>query len=179
VDYKKILRFWFEELKPEDRFKKNLELDRLINDQFLEFHNAAINNELFDWRKSPDSALAEIIVLDQFSRNIFRDTPKAFSSDPLALALAQLSLDKGYDKNMSIVEKSFLYMPFMHSESKKIHEIAMKLYSQEGLEFNLEYEIAHKNIIDRFGRYPHRNHILNRSSTAEEILFLKEPNSSF
>ncbi len=179
MNYKHILDFWFNELKPEDRFKKNMRIDQLIADRFLEYHNAAKNNELYKWRFEQGSSLAEIIILDQFSRNIFRDTPQAFACDSQALALAQVAIEKGFDQNMSSVEKAFLYMPFMHSESKVIHEIAVVLYSQEGLEFNLEYEIAHKKIIDRFGRYPHRNIILGRESTPEEIKFLKEPNSSF
>jgi uncharacterized protein (DUF924 family) len=179
MNYTEVLNFWFNELTEEDRFKKDPELDQLIRDRFLSYYEAAINNELYEWRRAPDSALAEIIILDQFSRNMFRDTPQAFSSDPLALALSQFAIEKGFDKQLSTDQKAFLYMPYMHSESKIIHEIAVTLFSQKGLELNLDYEIAHKKIIDRFGRYPHRNQILDRKSTDEEIEFLKGPGSGF
>jgi uncharacterized protein (DUF924 family) len=123
--------------------------------------------------------LAEIIILDQFSRNIFRDTPQAFANDPLALALAQEALAVDADKALSPTERSFLYLPFMHSESAEIHKVAVMLYGLPGLEDNLDFELKHQTIIIRFGRYPHRNKILGRESTAEEIEFLKEPGSGF
>ena len=135
--------------------------------------------ELYEWRKSAKGRLAEIIVLDQFSRNMFRGTAQAFAYDSLALALSQEAVAIEADKLLNPTERSFLYMPFMHSESLAIHERAIELYRAEGLEFNLEFEIKHKVIIDRFGRYPHRNKILGRASTKEEIRFLQQPNSSF
>ncbi len=174
-----ILDFWFKELKPKDWFIKNLELDQLIKNRFYNIHQQAKQGELWHWRTQADSSLAEIIILDQFSRNIYRNQTGAFSCDSLALALSQAALEKGWHQKLSSVEKGFLYMPFMHSESALIHKEAMKLYSEPGLENNLDYEQRHKKIIDRFGRYPHRNEILGRSSTPEEILFLKEAGSSF
>ncbi len=174
-----ILKFWFETLTPSQWFRKDAGLDRKISQAFSELHRQAACCELYGWRRSPEGRLAEIIVLDQFSRNIFRDTPEAFASDPLALALAQEAVASGADSAMSATEQSFLYMPYMHSESAVIHEIAMNLYDQEGLEENLEFERRHKAIIDRFGRYPHRNIILGRPSTPEEIEFLKQPGSGF
>lgn len=179
MNSKDVYNFWFNELAPEARFKKDIELDRLIKDRFLNYTIAASRNELSEWRKTPESSLAEIIVLDQFSRNIFRDTPQSFANDAQALTLAQVAIDKGFDQGMSSIEKAFCYMPFMHSESKSIHEKAIELFSQIGLEDKLKFEIAHKKIIDRFGRYPHRNKILKRESSAEELKFLDEPNSSF
>lgn len=179
MEYKQVLSFWFEELAPQDRFKKDPNLDQLIKERFLHYHSAATRNELYMWRNEPDSSLAEIIILDQFSRNIFRDTPASFASDAQALTLAQTAIEKGFDKQMRNNHKAFLYMPFMHSESQAIHEIALELYSQKGLEENLKFEVAHKNIIERFGRYPHRNAILKRESTKEEVTFLREPDSSF
>ena len=123
--------------------------------------------------------MAEIIVLDQFSRNIYRDQAQAFAYDSLALALAQEAISLQLDAQLSPEQRSFLYMPFMHSESKLMHEYALKLFQRLGNEINLSFEKKHKIIIDRFGRYPHRNEILGRTSTAEELEFLTQPNSSF
>lgn len=118
-------------------------------------------------------------MLDQFSRNIYRHTPLAFAYDDLALALAREAVEKGMDKALIPAHKAFLYMPYMHSESIPVHKVALRLFGQPGLEANLEYEKKHKTIIDRFGRYPHRNHVLGRLSTPEELEFLKQPGSSF
>ena len=174
-----ILHFWFEELEPSQWWVKDENLDRLIYERFAEVHEQAKHCELYEWRKTADGRLAEIIVLDQFSRNMFRGTPQVFSCDPLALVLAQEALAGGFDQQLPPANRSFIYLPFMHSESIKIHQIAEKLYRQPGLEANLEWEIKHKNIIERFGRYPHRNEILGRESTEEEIEFLSQPGSSF
>ncbi len=174
-----ILHFWFEELEPSQWWIKDKDLDRLIYDRFAEAHEQAIRCELYAWRKTADGRLAEIIILDQFSRNMFRGSPLAFNNDPLALALAQEAKAGGFDQQLPPTKRSFIYLPFMHSESIAIHQIAEKLYSQPGLEANLEWEIKHKQIIERFGRYPHRNAILGRESTEEEIEFLSQPGSSF
>ena len=123
--------------------------------------------------------MAEIIVLDQFSRNIYRDSPLSFATDSLALVLAQEAIRVGADKKVSESMRSFFYMPFMHSESAVIHEEAVVLYEAYGNEGNLDFELRHKAIIDRFGRYPHRNEILGRDSTAEEVEFLSQPGSRF
>lgn len=177
--YDMILKFWFEELTPDDWWKKDDNLDQLIKDRFSDLHTQAISGELSSYRNEPEGRLAEVIIIDQFSRNIFRDTPQAFLYDPMALILAQTAIQMKADQKLAPIQKSFLYMPFMHSESKIIHEQALKLFQQPGLEFNLDFEIKHKEIIDRFGRYPHRNSILKRISTKEELEFLKEPGSSF
>ena len=174
-----IINFWFEEIDPEYWWKKDSDFDQKIKDRFSEIHQAAIQCELYTWRKEPLGRLAEIIVLDQFSRNIYRDDPRAFTYDSIALVLSQEAIENGDDKTLKPNQKSFLYMPFMHSESKKIHEVAAKLFSQTGMESNYKFELKHKAIIDRFGRYPHRNKILDRHSTDEEIAFLKQPGSSF
>lgn len=118
-------------------------------------------------------------MLDQFSRNMFRDTPLAFAYDPLVLALAQEAVSAKADEALSPVQRSFLYMPYMHSESLKIHEVAVDLFRRNGIQGNLDFEIKHKSIIERFGRYPHRNNILGRASTEDEIEFLKQPGSGF
>lgn len=177
--YDDILDFWFNDLSPQQWWAKDEKLDREIARRFGELHAQASRCELFDWRMAAKGRLAEIIILDQFSRNIYRDKPQSFANDPLALALAQEALAVDADKALSPVERSFLYLPFMHSESVEIHRVAVILYSAPGLESNLDYELQHKLIIDRFGRYPHRNNILGRESTPDEIEFLKQPGSSF
>lgn len=179
MNYEVVLDFWFKKLKPKDRFQVNPQLDQTMTTQFSEVLRQARYGELFQWRAHPHGRLAEIIVLDQFSRNIFRGRAEAFAQDALALILAQEAVSLKVDLCLSTSEKSFLYMPFMHSESLVIHNEAVKLFSQPGLEGSLEFELKHKIIIERFGRYPHRNGILGRESSPEEIAFLKEPDSSF
>ena len=177
--YHDILHFWFEEIEPAQWFKKDTDFDQLIVKRFLEVHRQAIKGELYEWRSAPDGRLAEIIIIDQFSRNMFRNSPDAFANDTLALVLAQEAITFGADRKVEERKRGFFYLPFMHSESLKIHDVAMKIYSQEGMESSLEWEIKHRRIIERFGRYPHRNEALGRISTPEEIAFLQEPDSSF
>jgi uncharacterized protein (DUF924 family) len=174
-----VLKFWFEELAPAQWWVRDQALDRQISERFGELHRRAVQGELYGWRKDVRGRLAEVIVLDQFSRNIHRDSPLAFAADSMALALAQEVVAAGLDQRLSPLEKSVLYLPWMHSESLLMHEVAMQLYQAPGLEENLQFEIRHKDIIERFGRYPHRNTVLGRQSTPEEIAFLKQPGSSF
>ena len=178
-DAQAVLDFWFEELTPAQWFKKDAELDRTISQRFGALHAQAAQCECYAWRQTAEGRLAEIIVLDQFSRNIHRDDARAFATDTLALALAQEAVAAGSDAELTSEQRAFLYMPYMHSESAAIHELAMQLFDQPGLENNLDFEVRHKAIIDRFGRYPHRNALLGRASTDEELAFLKEPGSSF
>jgi uncharacterized protein (DUF924 family) len=179
MSYEKVIDFWFSELTPSNWYEKSEPLDNKIKDLFLKTYNKAICGELFSWRETMKGRLAEIIVLDQFSRNMFRDDAKAFQYDSLALTLSQEASTQSSLSDLSTVQKSFLYMPFMHSESLIIHDEAVRLFSETGLENNLNFELRHKKIIERFGRYPHRNKILGRESSAEEIEFLKEAGSSF
>ncbi len=174
-----ILDFWFGELTPKQWFAKSDELDSIIAERFSDTLKAAAKGELWHWRETAHGRLAEVIVLDQFSRNIYRGSPNAFAQDAIALVLAQEAVEKGADKSLSSNEKAFLYMPYMHSESALIHEQAMVLFKQPGLENNYNFEVRHKEIIERFGRYPHRNELLGRESTPEEEGFLKQPGSSF
>ena len=174
-----VLSFWFTELTPEQWWVKDAALDQRIRARFNETHAQAARCELFSWRGTAKGRLAEVIVLDQFSRNMFRDSPAAFSCDALALALAQEAVACGADKALTAVERSFLYMPYMHSESLVIHEEAVRLFTANGIQNNLDFEFQHKAIIEKFGRYPHRNKILGRESTAEELVFLRQPGSSF
>ena len=178
-DVAEVVRFWFEECQPRQWFEKDPAFDAEIRRRFAATHQAATRGELFHWRATPDGRLAEIVVLDQFSRNMFRDTPLAFALDALALVLAQEAVAHGADHELPLSQRAFVYMPYMHSESCLIHEQAVKLFNQPGLEYNLKYELQHQRIVERFGRYPHRNAILGRDSTPEEIEFLKQPGSSF
>lgn len=174
-----VLAFWFDELQPAQWWEVDPAVDERIRQRFSDLHAAANAAELYEWRATPDGRLAEIIVLDQFSRNIHRGTPGAFASDGMALVLAQEAVAQGVDDVLPVERVAFLYLPFMHSESAHIHVLAERLYKRPGLESNYKFELAHKVIIDRFGRYPHRNQILGRASSPEEIEFLKTPGSSF
>jgi len=174
-----IINFWFLELSDGQRFIKDEKLDASMRERFGDTHRAAARGELFGWRTTALGWLAEIIVLDQFSRNMYRNTPESFAQDPQALTLAQEMVANGQDMALSVEQRIFAYMPFMHSESKLIHAQAERLYAQPGMEGALAFEVRHKVIIERFGRFPHRNTILGRESTAEELAFLKTPGSSF
>ena len=178
-DAKLVYDFWFQELTPKQWFEKDANLDDEIRSRFLKIHNDASIGLCAEWRNSPTGALSEIIVLDQFSRNIYRDSASAFAFDTLALILSQEAIRRGLNAGLGASEKAFLYMPFMHSESLFIHDQAMVLYAEKGLEDNLAYEKSHRQIIERFGRYPHRNQLLGRVSTDAEIAFLNTPGSSF
>lgn len=177
MNYKEVLNFWYEELSTADWWKKSDELDNIIKDRFLPYLEAAKAGEFAHWRKTPEGRLAEIIVLDQFSRNIFRDTPDAFAQDPQALALTQEAIRIGAHRELKENQISFLLMPIMHSESKEIHDKYAKYFDVPGGAY--DFELKHKVIIDTFGRYPHRNTILGRTSTLKEIEFLTQPGSSF
>lgn len=179
VAHDEILHFWFEEVAPKKWWKADAEFDVLIAQRFGDIHAEAALRGLPHWRVSAPGRLAEIIVLDQFSRNIHRGTPGAFACDAQALGLAQLAIEAGAHTQLPVARRAFLYMPFMHSEDAAVHETGMVLFSESGLEANLAAEVSHKAIIDRFGRYPHRNALLGRESTAEELAFLKLPGSSF
>jgi uncharacterized protein (DUF924 family) len=177
--YKTILTFWFDELKPAQWWRVDTELDSAIHHRFGDVHRAASVGELFEWRESPEGRLAEVIVLDQFSRNMYRGTALAFACDPMALVLAQQAVRVGADLALEPQQRAFLYMPYMHSESAVIHRVAERLFAAQAPADNHKAELQHKAIIDRFGRYPHRNKILGRESTADEIAFLQLPGSSF
>lgn len=178
ASYQEILTFWYHEKNKAHWFSKDPAFDEEIKKRFLTTYESAAKSACFAWRAQPLGRLAEVIVLDQFPRNMFRNNPRAFASDPLALALAQETVSRGLDKDFKNDEKSFLYMPYMHSEALAVHDEAVKLFSQPGLEHNLEYEILHKKIIERFGRYPHRNEVLGRESTPDEISYLEKDSSS-
>ena len=170
-----VLRFWFGQ-DPKRWFVKNAEFDTEIRSRFLPLYEELSSNA--DWLSQPRDCLARVIVLDQFPRNMFRGTPRAFATDPLALAAAKHAVAKGYDEDLLPVEKQFIYLPFEHSESLADQERACELMQPLGDEL-YGWAVKHKVIIERFGRFPHRNEILGRMSTPEEIEFLKQPGSGF
>jgi uncharacterized protein (DUF924 family) len=177
--YPAVLRFWFEELSPAQWWKVDPALDRLITERFSDLHAQAARAELFEWRREPEGRLAEILVLDQFSRNLHRGDGRAFANDILALALAQEAVAAKADLALPVERRVFLYMPYMHSESRAIHGVAEALFRERAPKDNHDFELRHKAIVDRFGRYPHRNELLGRPSTPEEVAFLEQPGPRF
>ncbi len=173
-----VLTFWFEEISPKQWWQVDPAFDALLTQRFGSLLRRAAQGELYGWRAEPEGRLAEILVLDQFSRNIHRGTPRAFAQDPMALALAQEAVAAGVLPELRQAGRAFLLMPYMHSESALIHVQAEFLFRQHA-PGNLDFELRHKAIIDRFGRYPHRNAILGRESTVQEAEFLTQPGSSF
>jgi len=178
-DAKAVLQFWLEEITPKQWWQKDAAFDSVIRERFVISLVAARQGELWHWRQHPEGRLAEIIVLDQFSRNIYRDSAEAFAQDGIALVLAQEAVSLGTLTKLTPQQRPFLLMPYMHSESARIHEQAAILFNQPDMEDSYRFELRHKAIIDRFGRYPHRNSVLGRQSTPEEWAFLQEPGSSF
>ncbi|HMN93961.1 MAG TPA: DUF924 family protein [Hydrogenophaga sp.] len=174
-----VLKFWFEEIDARLWFASDSGFDDQIRRRFLGLMQQAAAGELFSWRETAEGRLAEIIVLDQFSRNVYRNTAQAFSQDPMALVLAQEAVRSGALQALNPVQRSFLLLPYMHSESAQIHGVAERLYKDFAPAENHDYELRHKAIIDRFGRYPHRNEILGRASTPQELEFLLQPGSRF
>jgi len=174
-----VLQFWFEDIEPRQWWAVESSFDEQLTERFLPLLEQAARCELAAWRETARGRLAEVIVLDQFSRNIFRHTPRAFAQDPLALGLAQEAVAGGALQGLEPIQCSFLLMPYMHSESRLIHVNAERLFAEWAQSDNHRFELRHKEIIDRFGRYPHRNALLGRESSEEELEFLKQPGSSF
>ncbi|NDV12714.1 DUF924 family protein [Crenobacter caeni] len=174
-----VLGFWFGEVAPAQWWRVDPAFDAHLAGRFGGLWRQAAAGELFEWRASARGRLAEIIVLDQFSRNIHRGTPLAFAQDAMALALAQEAVAAGALDVLAETERGFLLLPYMHSESRLIHAHAEALFRQYAAEGSYQFELKHKAIVDRFGRYPHRNAILGRTSTPEETEFLKQPGSGF
>ena len=172
-----ILRFWFDE-HPKDWFVRNEAFDAEIRRRFLPLHQAAAAGKLAHWADQARSCLALVILLDQFPRNMFRGEALAFATDAPARAAARIILQRGWDKAMAQAEQLFAYLPFEHSESLEDQNLSCEL--MEGFEpQQYRYAVRHREIIERFGRFPHRNGILGRQSTPAEIEFLKLPGSGF
>jgi uncharacterized protein (DUF924 family) len=170
-----VLDFWFAR-DPKDWFEKNPALDAEIRSRFLPLHETALAGGLAAWQDAPRPCLALVILLDQFPRNMFRGTARAFAADPIALEAARTILDRGWDKAMTTDERMFAYLPFEHSEALQDQERSLQLFEGNA---NFEWARKHWEIIRRFGRFPHRNAALGRASTPEEIEFLRQPGSSF
>jgi len=172
-----VRRFWFDE-HAKDWFVKNPAFDAEVRRRFLALHEAASAGRLAHWADDARSCLALVIVLDQFPRNMFRGEPRAFATDSLARAAARVILERGWDQRMTQSEQLFAYLPFEHSESLADQDLACELMKGFDAE-QLRYAIRHREIIARFGRFPHRNGLLGRQSTAAEIEFLTQPGSGF
>ena len=193
-----ILHFWFGELDADGMadeahssrwWQKSEAFDTLIRERFARLYDKAVLGELDHWTRAPEGRLALVILLDQFSRNMFRDTPQMYAADPLALTVAQEGIEQGVDVQLPFHHRVFLYMPLMHAEDLAAQNRCVDLFEQlvdqsrgraaEAAKGNLDFAIAHRDIVARFGHFPHRNQILGRESSAEEEAFLKEPGSSF
>jgi uncharacterized protein (DUF924 family) len=174
-----VLRFWFRELDPAARFRKDAAVDAKMRERFLILYEVLAKWPASAALASPDRALATILVLDQFPRNLFRGSAQAFATDALAREVAGGAIAKGFDKSFGKEQRLFLYLPFEHSEDKADQVRSVELISSLGDPDLADWAVRHKAVIDRFGRFPHRNAALGRVSTPEEEAFLKEPGSSF
>lgn len=173
-----VLQYWFEQLDQKHWFENNRTVDQQIRDRFLPLHERLAGGD-GSAAATPRELLATIVVLDQFSRNLYRRTPRAYAADPMALQLARRAISQSADREMTDEQKQFLYMPFQHSEDPQDQARSLALFEKLGNESWIKYARAHKTIIDRFGRFPHRNEILGRSSSAEEAASIREPMGSF
>jgi uncharacterized protein (DUF924 family) len=174
-----VLKFWFEQNAPDRWFKKDATFDTIIRERFLGLHEILTSRGNNGLLADAQTALAAVIVLDQMSRNMFRDTPRAFAADPQALSLAEAAIVRGFDDGLTKDQRMFLYLPFEHSEDRQSQARSVALMASLGDAELQKWAEAHRAIVDRFGRFPHRNGVLGRISTAEEIEFLKQPDSHF
>jgi uncharacterized protein (DUF924 family) len=174
-----VQAFWFQELKPVDWFKKSDETDSKIAGRFLKLYKSVSEMPIDAFEASPLHVLAAIIVLDQFPRNLFRGDPLTFATDAKALAIAKHAVDAGLDRNLTLSQRVFLYLPFEHSEDMADQKRSVELISALGDEGFTQYAVVHGDVISQFGRFPHRNAVLGRTSTAEEQAYLATPGSGF
>jgi uncharacterized protein (DUF924 family) len=176
--WKDVLDFWFDQRHIPLHFDENEEFDNKIRDEFLETWKAASEGLLVDWRKSIKGRLAEIIVLDQFSRNLFRNDIRTYTQDKMAIALSQEVVMHTEYGSLSKDEKRFILLPFMHSESLELHDWAWRYFEaiDEGTQY---FERLHREVLEKFGRYPYQNDDLGRESTPEELAYLEEKNGNF
>ncbi|MEM6811469.1 MAG: DUF924 family protein [Pseudomonadota bacterium] len=178
---KEILSFWFEETKPEQWFKSTPEFDQNIQERFGDLYQKAIDGQLENWKEMPEGALAYVILLDQFSRNIYRGKPEAFATDHQSLKAAKEAVEKGFDQRLSSVQKWFLYLPYEHSEDMDDQRESVELFKtiQDEHPIAYDYALRHLVVIEKFGRFPQRNHILERTNTPEEEEYLAENGMGF
>ncbi|RYF27579.1 MAG: DUF924 domain-containing protein [Comamonadaceae bacterium] len=174
-----VLHFWFDQSTPQQWFQKDDAFDAAIRERFAALHASAAQGELWEWRSTAAGRLAEVIVLDQFSRNLHRGDARSFAQDGMALALAQETVARGNDADLPPAQRAFIYMPYMHSESLRVQNESVRLFTALGNDNNLDFAQRHQAIVARFGRFPHRNDVLGRASTPEETAFLQEPGSAF
>jgi uncharacterized protein (DUF924 family) len=174
-----VLKFWFEQTEPDQWFEKDPAFDASIRQHFLGLHEIFVSRGSDGFLVDAKTALAAVIVLDQMSRNMFRDTPRAFAADPQAFRVAEAAIVRGFDAGLTKDQRMFLYLPFEHSEDREAQARAVALMASLGDPEWQEWAEAHKAIVDRFGRFPHRNAVLGRRSTPEEIEFLKQPGGNF
>jgi len=176
-----ILSFWFEETQPKQWFQVSAEFDQLIIDRFSGGYALAADGGYTEWKNSADGALAYCILLDQMPRNMFRGTPKAFQTDAKALIVSKYAISKGLDQVLSPTKRRFVYLPFEHSENINDQRRSVELFEKTKDEHPLGYEYAvrHFDVIDKYGRFPHRNKILGRVNTPEEEEYLAQPNAGF
>lgn len=173
VSARQILDFWFSETVEPDWFRVNPALDQQIRQRFGDLYELARAGELSDWLQSGETALALVILFDQFPRNMFRGTPRAFESDEMARAVSRTAIDRHLDRQRSAKERSFFYLPLMHSEDLLDQVECVQLHRRMKDDENLKYAIEHHDIIARFGRFPHRNKVLGRRNSDDEEEFLK------
>ncbi len=182
---KEILEFWFNDAGPLKWFERHLEFDQEVRKRFKNVNQDARRGSLDFWKEEPTSCLALIIVIDQFSRNIYRESALSWSSDCYGITLSRMAINRKYDRQFDFVRRKFLYMPFMHSEELNDQKYSVSLFTKLAKDWGddghetLKFALRHHEIIASFGRFPHRNKILERESTNLEIEFLKEPLSSF
>jgi uncharacterized protein (DUF924 family) len=169
-----ILTFWFTECTFEDWFGGKAEFDARLSARFTQTHRHVAHGEAYGWRTSAQGRLAEIIVLDQFSRQLHRNSPKAFAQDGMALVLTQELVAQKLDATLTSHQRMFAYMPYTHSESLLIHEEAVRLFSALDVPEAIKSELEHRAVLERFGRYPKRNAALGRISTPEELFYLHD-----
>lgn len=174
-----VLAFWFDEISPEQWFKKDKNFDAMLTKRAGTTVGKALNGQIDNWAETANGATALVIVLDQFTRNIFRDTPQAFSGDEIALVVSLKSINSDWFGELPSMHNHFLLMPMMHSEDILIQEKSLPLFEMHTNELTHEYAVKHRDIVAKFGRFPHRNAILGRPSTPEELEFLAQPGSSF
>lgn len=181
-----VIDFWFagSDAPREEWFRKDAAFDALIAARFGAAIEQALHGGLTDWAQTPQGALAQVIVLDQFTRNAFRDTPRAFAGDALALAAARAMVARGDDRVLPPLQRVFVYLPFEHAEDAAMQDESLRLFgalasADASFAVQLDYAQRHADIVRRFGRFPHRNALLGRESTAEEVQFLQQPGSRF
>ena len=178
-EYDKVLQFWFDRKDMKVLFKKDKKFDSLIKKKFETLIREAKRGSLSEWEKSPESSLALILLLDQFTRNIYRDKPEAFEADGLSQKIATEAVKKKFDQKLPKSRRWFFYMPFMHAENLAMQRRCVRLMAATGSEASLKFAKMHEGLIREYGRFPHRNKILGRKSTPKEKKYLATPGAGF